>query len=113
MSRHLEKDVMPRYLVKCEEFYIVWSTIVDAPVVICNSKKEILDYWKEKYGSEGLKELLVFQGKDLSKVPELDDETVSGNRAGRNESELTKDEIYRVYCLGEKIDGWSPFKKQI
>jgi RNase P/RNase MRP subunit POP5 len=94
---------MGRYIIKIRDQYLEWSTIVDAPVTYGMTLQELREYIKEEYGNEGLEEL----PQRLERVEKTGTSAHGGdlegtllcNRAGLDETELTEDEIYDVYCL--------------
>lgn len=90
---------MPRYTVKLtdgkdnKEYYLVWSTIVDAPVTYGMSKENYMEWYKEEYGRIALEEWL--QGKrNMADIEEF----LNYNRAGENEEQLDKEGILNKYC---------------
>lgn len=101
---------MPRYIVKLhddrdnKDYYLEWSTIVDAPVTYFMSKKEFEEYYKEEYGNSGMHDL-----KDrMERVEEkgtsayMYDNALSViecNRAGENGAELSLYELIDKYKL--------------
>lgn len=102
---------MGRTVVKIKDLYFEWSTIVDAPVTFGLTLEEMRDSLKEDYGQRGLDH---FDSATLARIEQVGagwrdgttlEETVSGNRAGPDESELTIDEIYQAYGLREPIKG--------
>jgi hypothetical protein len=105
---------MPRYIIKIEDYYLDWSTIVDAPITFGLDLKRFNKYYEEEYGRVGMLNL----PERLNRVDEkgtssLDYESVEDlidfNRAGPNESCLTLDEIYSAYCLKKPIrNNWLP-----
>lgn len=103
---------MPRYLVKLEDYYLEWSTIVDAPVTFGMKLDEFEKYYQEMYGIEGVRNLpyrleRVEMFGTSSITPTSAEEMIKGNRAGPNEEPLTVDEIFKAYCLQQPIkDGW-------
>jgi hypothetical protein len=88
-----------------KDYYMDWSTIVDAPVTYGMSLEEFKEYYREEYGESrmpGLQERLdrvAIKGSsgaygnydDVDKLIEL-------NRAGKDESCLTKEGILDEYC---------------
>lgn len=107
---------MPRYIVKMEkdgtEAYMEWSTIVDAPVTYLMSLEEFKDYYREEYGRRGVGDL----EDRMSRVEKTGISAHDGvreydslweyNRAGENETHLTKDEIWQKYYVDRpKGDG--------
>jgi hypothetical protein len=103
---------MPKYIVKLNDYYFEYSTIVDAPVTFGMSLVEFLEYYKEEYGREGMRHLqarmkFVESKGTSSLINDSAINTLTCNRAGPNESELTIDELYKAYCLREPIrNGW-------
>ena len=103
---------MGQYIVKLHDRYLIWSTIVDAPVTFGMTLDELRQHTKEEYGQQGLREL----PKRLERVElhgvsamsaQSSEELISFNRAGPDESALTIDEVYTAYCLQQPIrDGW-------
>lgn len=107
---------MPRYIIKLNDgsrdYYLEWSTIVDAPVSKGMSREELRSYIKHLYDLEGLEAL------DNDRLPRVDakgtssilhkdaHETIKYNRAGRaytkdgelEEVSLSKKEIIEQYC---------------
>lgn len=48
---------MPRYIVKIAGKYLEWSTVVDAHVTYPMTLDEFREYYKERYGTEGMRDL--------------------------------------------------------
>jgi len=103
---------MPRYIVKLDDYYLEWSTVVDAPVTFGMSLDGFRVYYQAEYGNAGLpvlmKRLERVESKGISSlIHESADDLLTFNRAGPNESTLTRDEILTAYCLMKPIrDGW-------
>lgn len=103
---------MGQYIVKLKEYYLIWSSIVDAPLCICDSVADVTDYIREEYGCEGVRNLpprlARVEAKGTSSLGEESAiSTIWLNRAGPNESTLTIEGIYRHYCLDEPLqDAW-------
>lgn len=105
---------MPSFIVKLQDYYFEYSTIVDAPVTFGLPLDEFKKYYREEYGQQGIDNL----GPRLERVEKYGSSQIGGiaaddvllwNRAGPDEVELTPDEIYQAYCLRESIrDGWKP-----
>jgi len=94
---------MPNAIIKIKDKYFEWSTVVDAPVTYGMTKDELYEYIKERYGREGLQEL----PERLARVEKFGtsfhwnttlDELFESNRAGEDETYLTKEEIYAEYA---------------
>ena len=91
---------MPRYVVHHEGIFFEWSTIVDAPVSYGMTQEEYEKYYLYKYGSSAMEdfparlERAVQNGTSCHRKMSFD-ELIKGNRAGPNETEISKDEILK------------------
>lgn len=98
---------MPRFICKItdkeQSWYLEWSTVVDAPVTFGMSLEEFKEYYKDEYGRQGMQDL----DKRLERVEEKGtssmmhssvSELISWNRAGKDGSILTKQQLIDVYC---------------
>lgn len=110
---------MPRYIVKLTEedksWYMEWSTVVDAPVTYGMSLENFKQYYKEMYGLSSLPELEQrlerCEAKGTSSMIDDDaDEVISFNRAGKNETILTKQQIIDCYCKAPDFETDEEFK---
>lgn len=101
---------MPRYIAKFtdkkskKDFYLEWSTVVDAPVTYGVSLEEFKKYYESAYGRKSMDELSdrlmrVEQKGTSSQIDDSVEELISCNRAGDGETELTYDQIVETYCL--------------
>lgn len=103
---------MPKFIIKIKEHYLIWSTIVDAPIIYGMTLDELTEYIKEEYGNSGLRELparlaRVNLNGTSSIQPYTPEDLVLYNRAGPNETHLSLEGVYRHYCLREPIkDEW-------
>jgi hypothetical protein len=94
---------MGRFIIKIEDLYFEWSTIVDAPVTYGMTLEQLEDHIRYRYGQEGIDELpkrlerVEKQGTSINANYTVD-EIIKGNRAGDNEKCLTKKQIYKKYC---------------
>lgn len=91
---------MPRCIIKIKDRYFVWSTIVDAPVTHGMTEPQIKAYYKrDRQGvSDWSARMARVEETGTSWLGgETLDETLAGNRAGKDENELTADEIYQQY----------------
>lgn len=79
-----------------------WSTVVDAPVTYGVTLERFKTYYRERYGTEGIKEL----PERLERVERTGTSDLIGtlagllacNRAGDKEQELTLEQIVERYC---------------
>lgn len=93
---------MPRYIIKLNEKYLIWSTIVDAPISNGMTKDELIEWIEYHNGQDGLFDLPDrLERVDAKGVSAFNyasvDELIAHNRAGPEESCLTKDEIIEQY----------------
>lgn len=100
---------MPRYLFKVTDprdgvsYYGEWSTVVDAPVTeLTSDLDELTSYTRWKYGEDGVREL----PERLARVEKTGvsschgvttESLLSGNRAGKGETELTLTQLIDEY----------------
>lgn len=111
---------MPRYIVKLtdagRDYYLEWSTIVDAPVTSGMSLKEFRSHYQQEYGREGIRGLdermnRVESTGTSSHHHDSAEDTISCNRAGDGETRLTMEQIIDHYCRGNPIQrGADPFE---
>lgn len=98
---------MPKYIIKLSDkeknYYLEWSTIVDAPVSNGMALEEFKSYYKELYGTSSLedleKRLERVEQKGTSSLVDSLKETISNNRAGYREQHLTYKQLIENYCL--------------
>ena len=93
---------MGKFIVKIEGTYLEWGTIVDAPVTFGMPLEEFKEYYREEYGSQGMRDLDTRLARadergTSSHVDENADEVMWLNRAGPGESSLSRDEIVEFY----------------
>lgn len=100
---------MPKFAIRVvdpadsREYFLLWSTIVDAPTTYGMSREEFEEYWREEYGRQGGQNwpsiLRACEVKGVAAVYYRDvGEVIAGNRAGPGETELTLEEILEQYC---------------
>jgi hypothetical protein len=93
---------MPRAILYFKEVdkFLTWSTIVDAPVTCLLTEEEYRKYYICEYGRagmEGLDEKIEQAKKTGCNWGDDIDDVISGNRAGDNESDISKEEIIERY----------------
>lgn len=95
---------MGRYIIKLNDRFFVWSTVVDAPVTYGLTTDELREFICIEYGRRGLDNLAAqlerveakgHSGHEDFTLAEL----LAGNRAGENEMTLTPDEIYQRFAV--------------
>ena len=103
---------MGQYIVKLDDYYLTWSTVVDAPTEFGMMLDEFNDEYQRRYGEEGM-DILPYRmarvkAKGNSANDLTNDDLLAANRAGPNETELTREEIVQAYCKREPIGDWLP-----
>lgn len=89
---------MGRMIVKAErdrDLYLIWSSVVDAPICI-GTRQELLDYYREKEGGDGVRRA----ERAFVQADERGSSAHAGIRAG-----WWEDEELRV-MEGSPDDGW-------
>lgn len=87
------------------DYYLEWSTVVDAPVTYGMTLDEFREYYKAEYGNQGIKtlpeELKRVEEYGISAHPPFNEleSYFRHNRAGEKESRLNKQQIIEKYCL--------------
>ena len=114
---------MARMIIKLSQenksWYLEWSTVVDAPVLVCSSLEEYKKWYQEEYGRSSMDELerrleRVESKGTSSMIHDSIDDLILPNRCGKNETSLSKEQIIQYYCteelsekpLGEKLLGF-------
>jgi hypothetical protein len=104
---------MPKYIIKLHDeklsrdWYLEWSTIVDAPVTYGMSMEEFRDHYQQTYGTDGMRELpermkrVEEKGTSAQSYGSVKS-TIAINRAGENESNLDEEGILEKYCRNQK-----------
>jgi len=104
---------MPRYIVKLvdatnnKDYYLEWSTVVDAPVTHGMGLTQFTEYYQQEYGQSGMDGFddrlkCVHEKGTSARYYDSAEDLVSFNRAGPGESPLTYEELVLYYCL--KVD---------
>jgi len=104
---------MPKYIIKLtdentqKDYYLQWSTIVDAPVTYGMTLDELKKYYKKYNGLDGMGPLDArlerVEKNGTSGYYPFDNlnNLIKGNRAGDDEKELSKIEIIEKYCINQ------------
>jgi hypothetical protein len=86
--------------------YLMWSTIVDAPVTYGMEREEFLAWYKDEYGARGEVDPIIMYSVDKHGLPPLAltywktiRNLVAYNRAGDDEATISLGEIIRRYCI--------------
>lgn len=98
---------MPRFICKVTDndqvWYLEWSTVVDAPVTYGMSLEEFKEYYRDEYGRSSMDELTKrlerVEAKGTSSLMhDSADDVMDWNRAGKDGSSLSKQQLIDVYC---------------
>jgi hypothetical protein len=100
---------MPRYIMKItdekenKDYYLLWSSVVDAPVTYGMSLDEFKEFYKGEYGDDGMLGLndrleRVEKTGTSAALYNSTDSFFEYNRAGENETCLDKEGILDKYC---------------
>lgn len=100
---------MPRYIIKLtdaqdnKDYYLEWSTVVDAPVTHGMGREQFTEYYTKRYGTEGARDLperfdTVEKKGTSSHFEKSVDEVIWSNRAGDNETHLDLEGLLDKYC---------------
>lgn len=97
---------MPQFIVKLEDRYFDYSTIVDAPVTEPMTLEAYTEHYRTEFGERGMKELparleRVEKHGTSSQQGETPEEMLMCNRAGPNESPCSI-EAFRAWARGER-----------
>lgn len=90
------------------DWFLEWSTVVDAPVTYGMTLKDFTEHYIEEFGETGERELAPrlervarnghsFLGDHHGDVINV----IGGNRAGQNGTELTYRQLVAAYCVGD------------
>lgn len=99
---------MPRYIIKLhsssrrKDYYLEWSTVVDAPVTRGMSLDEFKEYYRNHSGDrvDSLDvRLLRVEKTGTSAFNETLKSVIADNKAGENGKHLTFNELLGKYCF--------------
>lgn len=93
---------MGSFLVRLGAKIVRWSTVVDAPTHIFDDEDDVRAWIKEEYGNSGLAgmpaRLERLRAKGTSSINDNSaEDAVCGNRAGKDETELTFEQLVAYY----------------
>jgi hypothetical protein len=100
------------------DWYLEYSTVVDAPILYGMSLEEFKQYYQEEYGRSSMDEL----EKRLARVEEKGtssmmhsslEDTIDYNRAGKNETCLTKEQMIEHYCKTDHLKTEEDWKQHM
>lgn len=93
---------MGQFIIKLEDKYLIWSSIVDAPITMGWTLEELTDHVREESGRRGLDELparlarVEQKGTSATQDDHVVD-TIWLNRAGAGETCMSIDQIIEYY----------------
>lgn len=108
---------MPRFICKItdndQSWYLEWSTVVDAPVTYGMTLEEFKEYYKDEYGRQGMgdldKRLERVEAKGTSSLMhDSAEDVMDWNRAGKDGSSLSRQQLIDVYCTRIIPEGERP-----
>jgi hypothetical protein len=104
---------MPRYTIKLHDsefnrdYYMEWSTVVDAPITFGCNLEEFTEYYRNEYGRDGMalfeERIKRVEEKGISAFPPFDnlENFLKNNRAGEQEKYLDKEAILSYFCRNQ------------
>lgn len=113
---------MPRTIIKLRhegtDYYLEWSSIVDAPVTYGMPFEEFTEYYRERYGGDGLTRFAermerVRATGTSTHYGDSAEEFVAYNRAGPEESCLTLEGIILGYITLRHLDQKEDWAEQL
>lgn len=94
---------MPEFVVKLldgdKSYYLSWSTVVDAPVTSGMSLEDFRDWYGDDAELDERLARVEAKGTSANHYKSAD-ELIAFNRAGLDETRLTKEQIIDHYCRG-------------
>ena len=101
---------MGHAIIELDGAYLVWSSVVDAPITYGLTEYQLLCWLDEQHGANGrlwwdrVKARVEMTGS--SETAYTVEQILSNNRAGPGEIELTKQEIIEAYCRRKPLGEW-------
>jgi hypothetical protein len=99
---------MGRYVIRLDDgpddrWYLVWSTVVDAPLTYGLSRGAMLEYLLQCTGDHAWQAVERMDRVDAKGTSSFNpgasvDNLIECNRAGPNETKLTREQIIEQYC---------------
>jgi len=94
---------MGQHIIKLDGQYLIWSTVVDAPITYGMTLAELREWIRIEHGRAGLRLLPrrlahVAERGTSSMIEKSVDDVIAHNRAGPDERTLTRAELIRTYC---------------
>lgn len=106
---------MPRFIIKLtdektnRDFYLMWSSVVDAPITYGMDLGDFREWYRFEYGNQGMnvfeQKIQTVNERGISSWPYYKnlDEAILCNRAGENETQLSKEQLLDKYCINPPI----------
>lgn len=90
-------------IIKLNGKYMEWTSISDSPRTPLMTEEQLRQYWRREYGRCRWPELAEILNKlktsDVANSTRTINEIIKDNRAGKNESTLTKSQIIAEYSV--------------
>lgn len=105
---------MSRYILKVEDQYLEWETMVDAPTTFGMSLEEFTKYYQEEYGRRAMKYEFesrmqrVEERGNSSVIGQTTDDILNINHAGKDGTTITKEQIIQYYVRDKNPDAELP-----
>jgi hypothetical protein len=105
---------MGRLIIKLEDKYLEWTTITDSPHTFGMSLEEFTEYYRDEYGRQAMRfefpeRMQRVEAKGSSSLlGETIDDILAYNRAGKDETCLTKEQIIQYFIRDRNPDAELP-----
>jgi hypothetical protein len=98
---------MGSYILRLEDKYLIWASVVDAPTTKAMTREELEKYYREEYGNSSMHEFELRMARvDQKGTSAYDDacamNTMGCNRAGPGEATLSYQQIVDWWVHGVK-----------
>lgn len=106
--RIIREGLMPRYIIKIphdgNDYYMIWSTIVDAPLIYGCCKEELESFVRKEYGdrywrNDHIQRMKRVEETGTSQPNSTMEDTISFNCAGENGESGTLEQIIKKYIV--------------
>lgn len=92
---------MGKCIVKIEDLYCEWSTVVDAPTTKLMAKADFISYIGNEYGRQGLLDIddRLYRADitGTSSLVRTKESLLLVNRAGKDETHLNEEQLYLIF----------------
>ena len=88
---------MGQSIVKIKDKYLVWSSVVDAPITYGMTRAAVLAWLRDEHGRSSFDYWQRAVAETDADPAEKIKDAIIGNRAGKNEQPINADGVYRRY----------------